>query len=223
MFDLHTDQTPIRKLFKKDALLKEHAQRNTIPNLPVAFNTFEFVVRAILGQQISVKGATTLAGRLVKSAGMMTIGNKADSTGGNIPDSLTHYFPTPEELVNLPLEKMGITGPRQRTIQLVTRAVVEGRLKLNGDQTFEDFYKDFTDIKGIGDWTAHYVGMRGLGMKDCFPSGDLGVVKAMSRGLEKNLPQKKILEIAEKWRPYRSYATLCLWNTPLHNLVKEAE
>lgn len=84
-------------------------------------------------------------------------------------------------------------------------------LSFKSNQSFHKFYKAFSSIKGIGDWTVNYVAMRGLGMIDSFPSKDLGVIKALT--IDGEVPsQKEILEMAEKWRPYRAYATLCLWN-----------
>ncbi|MDP3386520.1 MAG: hypothetical protein Q8S24_04750, partial [Eubacteriales bacterium] len=79
------------------------------------------------------------------------------------------------------------------------------------NQSFEAFRNDFSAIEGIGDWTVDYVAMRGLGMVDSFPSTDLGVINALGNR-DKKLSNKEVLQMAEKWRPYRAYATLCLWN-----------
>ncbi len=89
--------------------------------------------------------------------------------------------------------------------------LVDGTLKLSTNQPFEKFYKDFSAIKGIGDWTVNYVAMRGLGMVDSFPAKDLGIIKVLTKdGVKPS--HKQIIKMSEKWRPYRAYATLCLWN-----------
>ena len=120
-----------------------------------SYNSFEFVVRAILGQQISIKAATTLAARLVEKVNLMT-----DS---NFPDGLAYFFPTPEELLNVKLDGIGISNSKQFTIHAVTEEIITKNLQLTANQSFEEFYQTFSAIKGIGDWTVNYVAMRGLG------------------------------------------------------------
>ena len=88
---------------------------------------------------------------------------------------------------------------------------MEERVKLTTHQPLETFRENFLALKGIGEWTVHYVAMRGLGMVDSFPATDLGVIKALTR--KGRAPSKKeITQKAEQWRPYRAYAALCLWN-----------
>lgn len=173
-----------------------------MPRLPVAFEPFEFVIRAILGQQITVKAATTLAGRIAKKARI--------KVQNGSPEGIDLFFPTPKELYALDLSGIGLTNTRQATVITATRAVLEKAVTLTANQPFETFHKEFSALKGIGDWTVHYVAMRGLGMKDAFPAMDLGVIKALTTG-GKPPGKKEILAMAEAWHPYRSYATLCLW------------
>ncbi|MCF8068845.1 MAG: hypothetical protein K9L30_09695 [Desulfobacterales bacterium] len=203
MFDLDTDFTGINERFSKDRLLSKGMVNGHVPHLPIVFDTFEFVVRAVLGQQITVKAATTLATRIAAKAAL-----KSDK---NFPEGLALFFPNPSELLALDLEGLGITKTRQATLRVVARAILNSDIKLTAKQTFDKFYKDFSALKGIGDWTVNYVAMRGLGMMDSFPAGDLGVVKALSKDGQK-ISGKEIIKIAEKWRPYRAYAALCLWN-----------
>jgi len=203
MFDLDTDFAVINERFVKDKLLSKGMECGHVPRLPIAFDPFELVVRAVLGQQISVKAASTLATRIVGKAAI-----KSDNL---FPEGLDMFFPDASELLTLDLEGLGITNTRQATLKTIAQAVIDDDIKLTADQDFEQFYKDFSALKGVGDWTVNYVAMRGLGMVDSFPASDLGVVKALSKdGIR--LSQKEILQIAEKWRPYRSYAALCLWN-----------
>lgn len=204
MFDVDTEFSAINARFTTDRSLSTGMVDGHVPRLPVAFDPFEAVVRAILGQQISVQAATTLVGRIVRKASI--------ETTPEFPSGLEYFFPSPEELIGLEIENIGITKTRQETLKTVTLAVLDNRLDLSINQSFETFRTEFTSLKGIGNWTAHYVAMRGLGMIDCFPSNDLVVIKALTR--DGKVPsQKEIIERGELWRPYRTYATLCLWNS----------
>jgi len=203
VFDLDTDFSLINERCAKDEHLSKGMVEGHVPRLPAAFDPFEFVIRAILGQQISVQAATTLASRVAVKADL-----KSD---GGYPSGLDYFFPDPIELLNLDLDGLGIPRTKQATLKTVTQAILDQRVKLTSSQPFETFSKHFSALKGIGDWTVHYVAMRGLGMVDSFPATDLGVIKALTE--KGRVPSKKeIAEMAEEWRPYRAYAALCLWN-----------
>lgn len=202
MFDLNTDFERINRQFEGDGLLSKGMIDGHVPRLPIAFNTFEFVIRAILGQQVSVKAATTFTGRIVEAGDIRT--------GEAFPEELTHFFPTVEEFESLTLEEVGLTKTRQQTIWNVVHALKEKVFSLSASQSLEKFHKEFSSIKGIGDWTVHYVAMRGLGMVDSFPAMDLGVLLAIQVG-ETKPKKKEVLARAEEWQPYRAYAALCLW------------
>lgn len=203
VFDLDTDFSLINERCAKDEHLSKGMVEGHVPRLPAAFDPFEFVVRAILGQQISVQAATTLASRVAAKADL-----KSD---GGYPSGLECFFPGPNELLALELDGLGIPRTKQATLKTVAQAILDQRVKLTSNQSFETFSKDFSALKGIGEWTVHYVAMRGLRMVDSFPAGDLGVIKALTK--KGRAPSKKeITEMAEQWRPYRAYAALCLWN-----------
>jgi AraC family transcriptional regulator of adaptative response / DNA-3-methyladenine glycosylase II len=203
MFDLDTDFSLINERCAKDEYLSKGMVDGHVPRLPAAFDPFEFVIRAILGQQISVQAATTLASRVAAKADL--------KSNGGFPSGLDYFFPNPIELLNLDLDGLGIPRTKQATLKTVAQAILDQRVNLTANQSFEMFSKDFLVLKGIGDWTVHYVAMRGLGMVDSFPAGDLGVIKALTN--DGKAPSKKeITEMAKQWRPYRAYAALCLWN-----------
>lgn len=204
VFDLDTDFKLINEHLCSDEILSIGMEDGGVPRLPRAFDPFEFVVRAILGQQISVKAATTIAGRITEKAGI--------KCGDGYPEGLDYFFPDVVEMSDLDLDGIGLTKTRMQTLETAVEAILDGYVKLTAQQTLEKFHKDFSALKGIGDWTVNYVAMRGLGLMDSFPAGDLGVVKALAKGGIKP-SQKEVLKIAEKWRPYRAYATLCLWNS----------
>ena len=203
VFDLDTDFSLINERCAKDEHLSKGMVEGHVPRLPAAFDPFEFVIRAILGQQISVQAATTLASRVAVKADL-----KSD---GGYPSGLDYFFPNPTELRHLDLDGLGIPRTKQTTLKTVTQAILDERVKLTTHQRFETFRENFLSLKGIGEWTVHYVAMRGLGMVDSFPAGDLGVIKALTNH-GKAPSKKEITEMAEKWRPYRAYAALCLWN-----------
>lgn len=210
MFDLDNNIVHISKHLNRDDRLAKGMVDNTVPRLPMAFNTFEFVIRAILGQQITVKAATTLAGRVAAKAGI---------TYENSPvEGLKYFFPDLEEMLTMDLSDIGITKIRQGTIRNVLEALRDGVFSLDRNQRYEDFRKSFIRIKGIGEWTTEYIAMRGFGMVDSFPAMDLGIIKALTVD-DKKLSRKEILEIAKPWQPYRAYAALSLW----HSLGKKDE
>jgi AraC family transcriptional regulator of adaptative response / DNA-3-methyladenine glycosylase II len=194
LFDLQADPAAIH------AALGELAAPRPGLRVPGAFDGFEMAVRAILGQQITVVGARTLAGRVVRHFG----------TPVSTPHAgLTHLFPTPRRMASASVDeigKLGITGQRAKTLIALAQALDSGRLLLEPGHRVEETLKQLRAIPGIGEWTAQYLAMRGLSWPDAFPHTDLGVYKALG---EKN--PKKVLEIAEKWRPWRAYATLHLW------------
>lgn len=173
--------------------------------VPGCFDSFEMVVRAGLGQQITVKGARTLATRLVERYGVPV------QTG---MEGLTHAFPSPAEIAGLNgpigdhLGPLGITGARARTIQALARALADGEVNLDHCVDPEAEIGKLVQIPGIGQWTAQYVAMRAMGWTDAFPHTDYGVKKALSPRSE-----REILATAESWRPWRSYATINLWNS----------
>lgn len=204
MFDLDTDFSFINEKFAQDEILSRGMEDGHVPSLPIAFNLFEHIIRAILGQQITVRAATTLAGRIVEKASL--------KTGSNFPAGIDYFFPNQSELLKIDFDGLGITKTRQATIKNVLNAIANKVVCLRANQPFDKFYKDFSSLKGIGDWTVHYVAMRGMGMVDGFPSRDLGINKALTED-GKSPTQKEILNLAEKWRPYRAYTALCHWKS----------
>jgi AraC family transcriptional regulator of adaptative response / DNA-3-methyladenine glycosylase II len=198
MFDVNADWTDIARILKKDPALVDRVESAPGLRMPGCWNGFELATRAILGQQISVRGATTLAGRLVKDFGCVFPG---------IGD-VNHLFPTPETLADADLTGIGLTGARRETIRSLSRAVCDGWINFEGIVESESFLERLKEIPGIGSWTAQYIAMRALGEPDAFPAGDAALLSALnlenSAGLESR---------AEGWRPWRSYATMYLWTS----------
>jgi AraC family transcriptional regulator, regulatory protein of adaptative response / DNA-3-methyladenine glycosylase II len=170
--------------------------------VPGAFDGFEVAVRAILGQQVSVKAATTLMGRLVQQFG----------TPIQLPLSgLTHLTPTLTQMrqASLPeLTALGILPSRATAIIALAQALMNGKLQLDSYAEIEPTVARLKTLPGIGDWTAQYIAMRVLAYPDAFPHGDLGLRKALK--VEKSA---LVLQLAEAWRPWRAYAAICLWQS----------
>jgi AraC family transcriptional regulator, regulatory protein of adaptative response / DNA-3-methyladenine glycosylase II len=168
--------------------------------VPGAFNGFELAVRAVLGQQISVPAATTLAGRFAAAFGDPIRTPHAQ---------LTHLAPTtgriaqaaPEELTTL-----GITTARARTIVALAEAIATRQIVLEPGVDYTATVAKLRESPGIGEWTAQYIAMRALAWPDAFPHTDLGIFKALG-----TTNPKQVLQIAEAWRPWRAYAAIHLW------------
>ncbi len=198
MFDLNADWMSIVKTLRTDAVLRARLQADPGIRVPGCWNGFELAVRAILGQQVTVRGATSLAGRLAAA-----FGNKFDG-----PRGLTHLFPSPETLASAELTSVGLTTARAETIRSLARAVRSGKIKFEGVVDSDEFLRRLCEIPGIGTWTAQYVAMRALGEPDAFPSSDLGLLRALSLGSAREVERRAI-----PWRPWRAYAAIYLWRT----------
>ncbi len=199
MFDLAADPADMASHLKSDPLLAGRIVAVPGLRVPGCWDGFELAVRAILGQQVSVKGATTLAGRLVTAFGT-PIGND---------QRLTHLFPEPESLAEADVARIGLPQKRAETIRALARAVCGGRVSLQSIDNIEQFHMRLRAIPGIGDWTTQYIAMRALGEPDAFPTGDLGLLRGASLDSANRLSER-----AEAWRPWRAYAAMYLWQVP---------
>jgi 3-methyladenine DNA glycosylase/8-oxoguanine DNA glycosylase len=170
------------------------------------FDAFELAVRAVLGQQVSVRGATTLAARLVQR-----FGEAVPVDGG-----LSHLFPTPGTLAAAPVETIGMPARRGDAIRALSRAVRDG-LELGRPAGAEAIRACLVALPGIGPWTAEYVALRGAGDPDAFPASDLGLRYALGNG--RPATAAEVARAAAGWRPWRGYAAMYLW----HSLSPSAE
>jgi AraC family transcriptional regulator of adaptative response / DNA-3-methyladenine glycosylase II len=178
------------------------AARHPGVRVPGAFDGFEVAVRAILGQQVSVAAARTLAGRFTA-----TFGTPVETPY----PALRFAFPTAARVASsAPREiaAIGLPLARARTIQALARAVAQGGLELVPHADIERTLEALRALPGVGEWTAQYIAMRALAWPDAFPHTDLGVMKALG---EKR-PQR-VLAAAEAWRPWRGYAVMHLWRS----------
>jgi AraC family transcriptional regulator of adaptative response / DNA-3-methyladenine glycosylase II len=200
-FDLDVDPRAIDATLARDPHLAPLVARTPGIRVPGTVDLFELVVRAIFGQQVSVAGARTSLGRLAAR-----YGTPLDRPVG----SITHLFPAPEQVVEIPLETFGMPRARAETIHRVAE-LAAGTDLLSGNASPTETIDRLGQIRGIGPWTLAYVTMRGLHDPDAFLEGDLGVRRgAAALGLPS--AAKEILERAERWRPWRAYAVMHLWH-----------
>ncbi len=202
LFDLAADPSVIGEHLSRDPRLRPRVAALPGLRLPGAWDGFEVAVRAVLGQQVSVQGATTLAGRLAAERGEALPEEEAGS-------GVVRLFPTPESLAESRLRFL----PRTRGAALVelARAVRDGELVLDGAGDPGQILDRLRAIPGVGEWTAQVVAMRALQEPDAFPAGDLFLRKALGRDGDLASPAQ-VLAAAERWRPWRAYAALYLWN-----------
>ncbi len=201
LFDLDTDAQHIAEQLGTDPLLAKAARRHPGVRVPGCWRRFEVAVRIIVGQQVTIAGATAQIGRLTEAYGEPL----AHPVG-----ALTHVFPTPEALSKADIAGLGLMpGARARTIRDLAQAVVDGSDVLEAAANVETAVKRLRAIRGIGDWTAQYIAMRALSEPDAFPAGDLWIRKALGQGTTEAAARRR----AESWRPWRAYAAMLLWSS----------
>jgi AraC family transcriptional regulator of adaptative response / DNA-3-methyladenine glycosylase II len=170
--------------------------------VPGAFSGFEVAVRAVLGQQVTVKAARTLAGRFAARFGTPLETPFADLSVA-FPDEHRIARADPEEIGEL-----GILRSRVRAIQALAEALATRTLALEPMVAVDDTIARLRALPGFGEWTAQYIAMRALAWPDAFPASDFGVLKALGES-----DPRKALARAEAWRPWRAYAVMHLWNS----------
>jgi 3-methyladenine DNA glycosylase/8-oxoguanine DNA glycosylase len=193
-----------------DDLLGPIAARHRGVRLPQLLDPFEGLVRAMLGQQVSVRAATTLADRLVRLLGESIADDGSDDGSG-----VTRAFPTAAAVADASvdaLRALGVPRVRAAAMRAAAAAVRDGHVDWDALRAMpaDEAQRALDDLPGVGPWTASYLRMRALGDRDAFPASDLGVVKALARlGVDARDAERT----AERWRPWRAYAALHLWES----------
>jgi AraC family transcriptional regulator of adaptative response / DNA-3-methyladenine glycosylase II len=235
LFDLGAFPAEIAEHLGDDRTIGPLVKRFPGLRVPGAWDPFETSVRAVLGQQVSVKAATTVAGRIVEQYGTRLdlkqaardrkdhVRNFATPTGVTVDASSPsprYAFPRPERLARARLRRIGIPSGRATAVRQLARAFCDGRVRFDGSMEFADIVDAMTGLDGIGPWTAHYVSMRAGGEPDAFPSGDLALRRAAERRDKSLHTEAALKKRAEAWRPWRSYATMYLWTDYTAQLQK---
>ncbi|MEZ4647376.1 MAG: Ada metal-binding domain-containing protein [Candidatus Eisenbacteria bacterium] len=190
VFDLDADTLRIAEVLGGDERLASLLETHGPARVPGAWDGFELAMRAILGQQVTVAGARTLAGRLAERAGALR----------------------PEAIVRADLTALGVPTKRAETLQQLSRRVLDGKLYLDPWTDPQTAREELLSIPGIGPWTVEYIAMRALRDPDAFPASDLGIRKALGKDGEP-CSAKDAERWADAWRPWRSYAVMLLWRS----------
>lgn len=207
MFDLDADPLAIHASLRRDPLLARSINSRPGLRVPGAWDGFELGVRAILGQQVSVAGASTLTARLAAR-----FGHPAPFA----VEGLAYSFPTADEIAEADCA-IGIPASRAQAIREFARAMATGALVLDGAHDAATCVERLCAIRGLGPWTAQYIAMRALSDPDAFPAGDLALLRVTGMKTAVELERR-----AERWRPWRAYAAMHLWQWMATQGVKDA-
>jgi AraC family transcriptional regulator of adaptative response / DNA-3-methyladenine glycosylase II len=167
--------------------------------VPGAWDEFELALRAILGQQVSVPAARTLAGRVAAASGERLPGDRPSIA-----------FPGPERLASASLDGLGLPRARADALRALARAVLETPSLLRAEPDLDATVERLAALPGVGSWTAQYIAMRAFREPDAFPASDLGLLRAMARRGVRPRPAE-LVRRAAAWRPWRAYAAMHLW------------
>ena len=201
LLDLDSDPEAILADLGGDELLGAVVRATPGRRVPGQVDGDELAVRAVLGQQVSLAGAATVAGRLVREHG-----ERLDRPRGGV----THLFPSAQSLAAVDPARLPMPQARRRALLGLTQALADGDLALDAGADRDETQRKLLALPGIGPWTVAYVAMRALRDPDAFPATDLGVRHALERLGHDGRPPAAT-KVAERWRPYRAYATHYLW------------
>jgi AraC family transcriptional regulator, regulatory protein of adaptative response / DNA-3-methyladenine glycosylase II len=208
LLDLDADPDAVIDVLSSDAVLAPVVAKAPGQRIPRTVDEAELAVRAVLGQQVSMKAARTHASRLVAA-----YGDPIHDANG----ALTHTFPSTEQLADIDPVHLAVPATRRRTITGLIAALADGSVTLNPGCDWEAARVQLLALPGIGPWTAEVIAMRGLGDPDAFPASDLGLRMAAEQlGLPGD--HRELTERSQRWRPWRSYATQHLWTTLDHSV-----
>ena len=195
---LDGDHAAAVQALRRDPVVGPRVRRRPGLRVPGTWDPYETGVRAIVGQQVSVAGASTVTARVVARLGTPATG---------LGPGLERSFPRPEVLADADLDGLGLTGARIAAIRGWSAAVASGRVRLDRAVPLEDLVDAIVSVRGLGPWTAHYVAVR-AGYADAFPAADLGLQRSAGLGA------RALAAAAERWRPFRALAAVHLWETP---------
>jgi AraC family transcriptional regulator of adaptative response / DNA-3-methyladenine glycosylase II len=202
VFDLVADPGPISAHLAKDPALACLVAARPGLRVPGAWDGFELAIRAVLGQQITVVAAVRLAGRLVARHGEPLAEPDRD---------LTHVFPRPEVLARADLSTLGMPRSRAATLSAVAAAVVADPDLFCASRGLDEAIERLSSIRGVGEWTAHYIALRQLREPDAFPAADVGLMRALAHLEGRTWSARELVGRADQWRPWRAYAAQHLW------------
>lgn len=201
LFDLAARPDLIAAHLLQDQRLRKSLTKKPGLRVPGAFDGFEMALRAILGQQITVKAATTIAGRVAER-----FGEKIETP---FPE-LRRFSPLASRIARASVSdiaRLGIVSARAKSILALAGAYESGALRLDAGSSPESDINQLVALPGVGQWTAHYIAMRALRWPDAFPKEDIAVRNSLG-----GVSAKRAEELSQSWRPWRSYAVMHLWS-----------
>jgi AraC family transcriptional regulator of adaptative response / DNA-3-methyladenine glycosylase II len=205
VFDLDADVASITAHLARDRMLAPLVARRPGLRVPGGWDGFELAVRAVLGQQVTVEAARRLAGQLVALCGA------AVPAGQRTEPGVVRVFPGPAELAAADLTALGMPGARRAAlVALAEAAIAEPRL-FEPLATVEDTVARLRAIRGVGEWTAHYIALRAAREPDAFPASDIGLLRGAAAPSGARPSPAELSARAERWRPWRAYAAQHLW------------
>jgi AraC family transcriptional regulator of adaptative response / DNA-3-methyladenine glycosylase II len=201
LLDLDCDPQAVLEALGQDAVIGSLVRAAPGRRVPGHVDAHELAVRAVLGQQVSVAGAVTLAARLVAAYGVPL---------ERPVRSVTHVFPAATAVAAADPESLAMPRSRRRALISLAAALADGELVLDAERDHAQARRALLALPGIGPWTTEYIAMRALRDRDAFPETDLGVKRAVAL-LGRDSRPAAVLGLAEGWRPYRAYALAHLW------------
>jgi AraC family transcriptional regulator, regulatory protein of adaptative response / DNA-3-methyladenine glycosylase II len=205
LFDLDMDPAAVASVLARDRVLALMVEARPGLRVPGAWDGFELAVRAVLGQQITVKAATRLAGKLVDALGAPV----AEPLG---EPGLTHTFPHPERFETDTIAALGMPRSRAATLAGIAAASIRDPGLFDAARDLDSAVAHLRELPGIGEWTAQYIAMRALRKSDAFLAGDVALQRLLAIGGRRPTAQD-LLTRAEAWRPWRAYAVLHVWTS----------
>ncbi len=220
LFDLDSDPQSIDHHLSQDPYLTKTIEMKPGIRILGSWSFFELSLRTIIGQQITVVGAATITRRLVEKNGE-PIEDSFRRAMVSHDQPIHCLFPTAEHLVNADLSNIGLTATRIETIKRFSEAYLRNTFRFKAGVDSKMVMASLMSVKGIGPWTANYIAMRALRDPDAFPAADLALLKAYNKFNGDAVSAAELLSVSEKWRPWRGYAAMYLWNSLTNEGTKQ--
>jgi AraC family transcriptional regulator of adaptative response / DNA-3-methyladenine glycosylase II len=205
LFDLGADPAVIDAHLATDPALAPLVAAGPGLRVPGAWDVFELALGAIIGQQIRVRAATRLLGKLVAAHGAPFLPDWPGSAG------LSRLFPRPEAMAGADIAALGMPRARGKALSSLAAAVAADPHIFDGHRDLDGAVRRLRSLPGVGEWTAQYIAMRELREPDAFPAADAGLMRAMANAGGRRPTAPRLHARAERWRPWRAYAALHLW------------
>ena len=211
VFDLDADVASIGAHLAQDRLLAPLVAKRPGLRVPGGWDGFELAVRAVLGQQVTVEAGRRLAVQLVEVCGGRWPAGQRRAPGAPGEGQVSRVFPTAAQVAAADLSGLGMPGARRATLVAIAEAALAEPRLFEPLATIEDTVARLCAIRGVGDWTAHYIALRAAREPDAFPASDVGLLRGAADRSGVRPSPSALVARAERWRPWRAYAAQHLW------------